>query len=256
MSISINVIQRSDKINRNQTAPIHIRLTQKGKSRYVSTGVTLPLGAWNAETQQISPDYPSAGELQFQIENKRREYEKKIKRLAALEVEITFDTLFETNGKRVNCTVVDYLNQQIDRLRSAGKIASVTKYRFCLVALEKCCPVNIRFEQIDINYLRRFETFLSKDNESNSIATKFSVLKAVYNRAIADGVFKPQENPFENFKVGKYWKPTRKRAINKEDILRMKAFVRWQIILHGVFPRHLPVFVLHGRDKFQRHRHT
>ena len=44
----------------------------------------------------------------------------------------------------------------------------------------------------------------------------------MYNRAIADGIFEPKDNPFSRFKVGRYWKPTRKRAINKEDVLKLK----------------------------------
>jgi hypothetical protein len=39
MSISINAVIRKDKINRNNHAPINIRLTHKSKNRYVSTGV-------------------------------------------------------------------------------------------------------------------------------------------------------------------------------------------------------------------------
>jgi site-specific recombinase XerD len=109
-------------------------------------------------------------------------------------------------------------------MESLGKVGTAGKYRYCLNLLSQCNSVTIRFEQIDMGYLREFEAYLlGKDNASNSVATKFSVFKAVYNRAIADGVFEPKDNPFNRFKVGKYWKPTRKRAICKEDILKLKA---------------------------------
>jgi len=81
MSISINAVIRKDKINSNLCAPINIRLTLKSKSRYISTNVTIPLEVWNAETQQINPNYPNAAELQYKINSIRIEYEKKIKRL-------------------------------------------------------------------------------------------------------------------------------------------------------------------------------
>ena len=67
MSISINAVIRKDKTNSKNCAPINIRLTLKGKSRYISTNVTIPLEEWNAETQQISPKYPNAAGLQFKI---------------------------------------------------------------------------------------------------------------------------------------------------------------------------------------------
>jgi len=70
--------------------------------------------------------------------------------------------------------------------------------------------------------LNDFEAFLhSVGNQLNSIATKFSVLKALYNKAIADKIFLCKENPFILYKVGKHWTQTRKRAIRKADIQRL-----------------------------------
>jgi len=108
-------------------------------------------------------------------------------------------------------------------MKTIGKIGTAGKYHYCLKLLSQCNPVNIRFEQVDMNYLRNFETYLlNKGNTGNSVASKFSVFKAVYNRAIADGIFEQKENLFNRFKVGKFLKPTRKRAINKEDVLKLK----------------------------------
>ena len=46
----------------------------------------------------------------------------------------------------------------------------------------------MRFEELDLTYLREFEIFLrQRGNVSNSLATKFSVLKAVYNKAVSGG---------------------------------------------------------------------
>ena len=80
----------------------------------------------------------------------------------------------------------------------------------------------MRFDELDLTYLREFEIFLrQRGNVNNSLATKFSVLKAVYNKAVSEGVFVPKSNPFQQFKVGSLWTNTRKRAITKEDIHRL-----------------------------------
>jgi hypothetical protein len=128
MSISINAVIRKDKINNNLCAPINIRLTLKSKSRYISTNVTVPLDEWNAETQQINPIYPNATKLQYKINSIRIEYEKKIKRLEALDVKVNFDTLFGVKSKRINCTLQEFYTQTIDKLQSLGKHNTVSKY--------------------------------------------------------------------------------------------------------------------------------
>ena len=175
MSISINAVIRKDKINGNLCAPINIRLTLNSKSRYISTNVTIPLEVWNAETQQINPNYPNVAELQYKINSTRIEYEKKIKRLEALEIEVNFDTLIGAKSKRINCTLAEYFRQQVDRMKSIGKVGTALKYHCCLSLLSQCNSVNIRFEQIDMNYLRDFEMYLlNKGNTSNIACNIFS----------------------------------------------------------------------------------
>jgi len=75
-----------------------------------------------------------------------------------LEVEVNFDTLFGVKSKQINCTVAEYFQQQVDRMKTIGKIGTAGKYHYCLKLLSQCNPVNIRFEQVDMNYLRNFET--------------------------------------------------------------------------------------------------
>ena len=224
MSINIKIIQRKDKASKSNTAPIHIRFTLKGKVRYLATGVVLPLGAWNDTEQHIIPSYPDSEVLQMQITAKRLEIEKKIQRLEALDTEVSFDTLFGQKSRYINCTVSEYFRQQIDYLKNIGKVGSAVKYTSCKHLLEQCGLGRKRFEQIDLQYLQDFEAFLiRKGNTSNSIATKFSVLRAVYNKAVKHKVFAETENPFKQYNVGRFWKPTRKRAITKEDVQRIQS---------------------------------
>ena len=49
------------------------------------------------------------------------------------------------------------------------------------------------------------------------------MLRAVYNKAVKHKVFAETENPFKQYNVGRFWKPTRKRAITKEDVQRIQS---------------------------------
>ena len=139
-----------------------------------------------------------------------------------LEIPVTFDNLFEQNGKRINCTVGDFFKQVIERLEKVEKYGSASKHEVTLALMSQFRSVNMRFEELDLTYLREFEIFLrQRGNVNNSLATKFSVLKAVYNKAVSEGVFVPKLNPFQQFIVGSLWTNTRKRAITKEDIHKL-----------------------------------
>jgi len=221
--MNIRIVQKRETIYKNGKSPLFLRFTHTRKSKFISLGVSVLPEHWDYEKQIICSECPENSMLNAVIKSKQEEYLKQVTRLEILEIEVNFDTLFGAKSKRINCTVANYFRQQVERMESIGKIGTASKYRYCLTILEQYKSLDIRFEQLDMQYLHDLEAFLiGKGNRSNSIATKFSVLKAVYNRAISDGIFEPKDNPFSRFKVGKYWKSTRKRAISKEDILKLK----------------------------------
>ena len=116
MNISINAVFRKDRLNNQNAAPVHLRLTQNRKLKHISTGVTLNINEWDFENQRVKGQTPELQALQLRIDTKIDELRRKIKRLEALEVEVTLDNLLETNGRKINCTVGEYLKQTIERL--------------------------------------------------------------------------------------------------------------------------------------------
>ena len=185
--MNFRTVQKKEIVYKNGQSPLFLRFTHERSSKFVSLGVSVLPEHWDNEKQTAKPDCPDFGAINTLIKNKRNEYHKQIQKLEILEIEVNFDTLFGTKSKRINCTIADYFRQQVERMKSLGKLGTALKYHCCLNLLSQCNSVKIRFEQIDMNYLRNFETYLlSKGNTSNSVATKFSVFKAVYNRAIAD----------------------------------------------------------------------
>ena len=171
--MTINVVCRKDAINRNHLAPLALVFTHDRRRKFVglgiSVGISVLLKHWDFEKQQPTADCPDRAEIQFQITSKIREYEKKIKKLEVLEIPVTFDTLFEQNGKRINCTVGEYFKQIIERLEKVEKYGSASKHKVTLVLVSQFRSVNMRFDELDLTYLREFEIFLSqKGNVNNS----------------------------------------------------------------------------------------
>ncbi|MFR5936501.1 MAG: phage integrase SAM-like domain-containing protein [Alistipes shahii] len=87
---------------------------------------------------------------------------------------------FETNGRKINCTVGEYLKQTIERLETLGKYGSASKHRSLLSRLSEFRSLNTRFDEIDLAFLRDFELFLRKEgNVNNSIATQYAILQCL-----------------------------------------------------------------------------
>ena len=220
--MTINVIRRKDIVNKNNTSPLFLRLTHNRRTKYVALSVSVLPEHWNEKAQCLTESCPEKRELQMQIDLRTNELNRKIKRLEALDMEVNFENLLDRTTKCTPQFVDAYMERQIEQMKRAGKINTAIKYAATRSSLGKFHSARLRFEDITPKFLNDFAAFLHGDgNQPNSIATKFSVLKAVYNKAVADKIFICKENPFATYKVGKHWTQTRKRAVHKEDVQRL-----------------------------------
>lgn len=226
MIISIQPICRKDKIRQDGTVLVYLRFTHNRERRYVSTGIYIQAKDWNSETQHFINENSENEEIQLQIESIKYKYIKRLKQLEALDKEISISALLdEKRIKTSGYTLKECLEQAIERLEALGKYTSASKHKTALSLFMQFKPTPTRLEEIDFQLLEEFELFLiRRGNRSNSIATKFSLLKAAYNKAMEEGKFTPKSNPFRQFKVGKLWTATVKRAIGKEDIQRIEQY--------------------------------
>ncbi len=221
--MTFKAIIRKDVIYKNNTSPLCIQFLHDGRKKTIGLGISIAHEYWNAEAQKVTDDCPDRDNIQFQITAKIKEYNKKIQRLEALDIPITFDTLFETNKSRhAGITIEDGFKAEIERLESLGKINSATKHKYALQVLDGYKSVKTALEAIDLDYLKGLELYLrQRGNKGNSIATRFAIFKAIYNKAVKEGKVAAKQNPFTLFQVGSLWAKTRKRAIDKDDIQRL-----------------------------------
>jgi len=222
--MNIRIVQKKEVVYKNGCSPLFIRFTSERKSKFVSLGVSVLPEHWYNEQQRITDDCTDSNLLNALITTKLEEYRKRIRKLEILEIEINFETLLDTNSRKSpNQTVAEYFGKLIADFKKAGKLQTAAKYSFCLSSLNKFRPTSITFDKVDKTFLAEFEQYLrDRGLSGNTIATKFTNLKSAYNKALEDSVFVSRDNPFAKYKVGKLWTKTRKRAITKEDIVRLK----------------------------------
>ncbi len=117
MSINIYAFCRKERISKNQTVTVYLRFTNNQKSRYVSTGIKVPVSEWDFDKQTPISTNQS---IQFQILEHIERYRKRIKRLEALEIDATLDNIID-DSHTINCTVSDYFDRVIKRLEETDK---------------------------------------------------------------------------------------------------------------------------------------
>ncbi len=221
--MKIKVILKTCRVYGNGHSPLMLRFTDNRTSKLVALGLSVEPCYWDKKAEMLTSDCPDRAIMQGRIDSALTEFQKKIKRLEALDIPVNFDTLLGVKTAHTAAiTIGQGFNEEIERLESLGKIHSATKHRYALQVLEDYKPTSMTMEAIDLDYLKGLELYLRKrGNRDNSIATRFAIFKAIYNKAAKDGRINVRQNPFSLYQVGSLWAKTRKRAIDKEDIQRL-----------------------------------
>ena len=219
MSVNISAFCRKERIAKNGTAIVQLRVTINRRSRYVSTGIRVPISEWDFEKQE---PLATSGHIKCEIFDKINSYQKRIKQLEAFDIEVTLDDILNDEKATCSQTLAEFTIGVIEQLKRQGKLSSAAMYKVILTQLQRLRMANVRFEDITLKYIIDYEeALLQLGNKPNSIATKISVLKAIYNRTLTNRLFVCAENPFAKYNIGKLREQTQKRAIRKEDVMAL-----------------------------------
>lgn len=127
---------------------------------------------------------------------------------------------FRDKGKDVSFN--DYIRQQIARLKRLGKIRTSETYTAALKSFSGFMnDKEVPFDELNADLLAEYEAYLKgRDNSPNTVSFYMRILKAVYNRAVENGLTE-QRHPFKSVYTGV--EKTLKRAICLNDIKRIKG---------------------------------
>jgi len=207
---------------KNKELPLKIRVCKNRKTRYINLGVSTKLEHWDFEKNQPKADCPNKELLEKLIAKKISEVRSKIVELKSEDKDFSANTLIEKVSNPIKPTTVEKVfKQQISYLeeeKRTGYALSVKQTYNSLLKFNR--HLNIYFSDIDVVWLKRYESWLRKDGKAeNTIGVRFRTLRMVFNLAIQTEIVKHEHYPFKKFKVSKLHQETTKRAINKEDVL-------------------------------------
>lgn len=219
--ITVDVVCYKYKPLKNKELPLKIKICKDRKTRYINLGVSTKMENWDFDKNQPKTDCPNKEYLEKLIYSKISEIREKVIQLKSENKDFSATTLVEklSNPKKP-ITVRELFKQHLLCLKEEKRIGyhlSVQQTYNSLLKFNK--NLDIYFSEIDINWLRRYETWLRKQGRAeNTIGIRFRTIRMIYNLAIEMEIVKPEYYPFKRFKVSRLYHSTVKRAIKKEEI--------------------------------------
>ncbi|ANH83174.1 hypothetical protein A8C56_21270 [Niabella ginsenosidivorans] len=197
--------------------PLKLKITYKGERRYYGTGYTANKKEWELiNDPNPRGKYKTTRNEIVAIETKAMELVKKIVPFSFREFQEEF---FEKPIKYQ--TLKNAFDELIAQLKKEDRVGTATNYQTTINALEIFRP-NMRLENVTIKYLQDFENdMLARNNSLTTVGIYLRNVRAVVNKAIADGYFNPKFYPFGR---NKYQIPTTlgtKRSLSKEQLKKI-----------------------------------
>ena len=229
MEATVNVTCYKSKVLKNGESPLMVRICKNGKKKYKSLGISVNPAHWDFKKNLPKPKCPNYEALLILINEKISEYQRIILDKKVNNAEFTATTLLQatdTLQTKHPVSVGEEFQNYIQALKDEHRLRYAGMFEVSYSSFVKFNKhLDIPFSDIDVAWLKRYEKWMREQNLSvSTISTRIRHLRAVFNLAITEHSIKSDCYPFHSYKVSKLNKQTAKRALNKQDILKVMQY--------------------------------
>ncbi|MBC6606260.1 site-specific integrase [Hymenobacter sp. BT188] len=264
---TVRAVYYTSKVLADGSHPFLICITKDRKRKYLATGEKLHPKYWNAEKggdfrKSIRKSYPDT--YREQLITNLGEWEKKYETAAGMiarndEQHTAADVARKAAEARKasrRVKLLAYIEELAAGMAAGGQIGNATVYRDLgnqlakFIAAEDNTPEpplgkgrekeraewirqhDIPFDRVSVGFCHEWEaTLRATGAEEITLSLRFRTLRAVLNKAIANGLAKAEQYPFarnvaerHKFQVGKFDVSTSKRAITRDEVRKIEAY--------------------------------
>ena len=228
----VKVVLFTSKTLANGEHPLVLRINKHKTRKHISIGVNCFPKYWDISKQSPKANHPKRTEIVALINKFERDFSDKIQEYNYHSKEYTIDQLVSAVlDKPINTeeikgsSVTEFIDNLVATLKQENRMGTAKSNNDCKLMLFKFHPnKKLTFDEIDYLFLTKWESFMRKNNfKETSMAVYFRTLRSIINKAINEGVISKTNYtyPFDKFKISKFDLTTKKRALTKEDMLKI-----------------------------------
>ncbi len=220
--INTNIVVSLDtrRMKKDNSYPVIMRLGHNERTTSIPLGISVLEDDWDIKNRVVKKSYvglSSVTRLNNLIQKKKADAMDVILKLHEsgqlnlLSVTAIRDKIVQVN---TNQSFFHFAGLLIDDLKKANRIGTARSYKGVISVLKTYNnDRDLRFHDITYSFLSKFETHhKSKGNEANGLAVYMRTIRAIYNKAIKEGIIDKELYPFNDYKIKTT--PTEKRALD------------------------------------------
>ncbi|MEL6942647.1 MAG: site-specific integrase [Bacteroidota bacterium] len=206
--------------------PLAIRMTHNRKSKFSYIGYYILEKDWNAATSQVKKSYPNSTRLNNVIRKKLDELEENLMDIEIKKKVVDLSELKSTIDKKKNKNnFFAIANTYLQELESGNKFIQLTVCRARFQDFQAFFDhKEVPFEEITPVLLRKYKLHLQNVRllKPTTVRNYFSLIRTIFNRAIAEGIVEQQYYPFGKGKITIKAIESKKIGLNQAEVTRLE----------------------------------
>lgn len=220
MNTNIVISLDTRRKRKDGTYPLIMRVGHNERTTSIPIGIHLFEKDWDIKNRVVKKSYEgvtTVTRLNNQIQKKKADAMDIIlklhesKQLQNLTIKLLREKIEKDNTKQ---SFFKYSEKLIDDLNKAQRIGTARSYKEVVSVVKSFNGgKDLSFSEITFNFLSKFETdHKSRGNGVNGLAVYLRTIRAIFNKAVKDGVAEKEQYPFIDYKIKT--EPTEKRALD------------------------------------------
>lgn len=212
--------------NKNRN-PLYLRVTHERESRYIRLDIDLQKDHWNQEKQVVRKSHPRNEKINRYLTIKKLDSDTLILELKQFKPAADIDLMqkvLETGSldgikKTGRIEFLSFAEELRTGFKDQGSLQRYKNYGTVLNKLRDFWPKKkIYFDDIDVEFLRRFENHLVSKygNAVNTVGNNMKKIKRVFNVAINEEKIAADMYPFRIYKIPS--EPVTKSKLTQNEI--------------------------------------
>lgn len=221
---TIKILLRN-KLKENGLSPVIIQIIKDRKVKIITLGLDCKKSEWDQTDscfKKNHTNYIQRNRLLLKLKDRA------LKIIDDFRIEDLDFSLKEFEDKfrhksTSNNKVFDFWNEQIEDKIQTGRTGSASISKDTMSTVKQYYKKkNLEFKDITPYFLNKFEIYLRKRGYTGGgLGVRMREIRALYNKAIENGIVDEKYYPFKTYKVSKLKSGNTKKALTKEQVKKI-----------------------------------
>jgi len=202
--ISVKIIYRTDKVNKNNEHGLYLRIIKNRKPKYISLGIYLKPEHWDDENKRVRKSNPNSQRWNNLIAKKVHEAQGVAIKMETSDKYALLGTIKDEIMGKSSMSFFQYSEKYLNDLNHKQKIGTYRKAKAIVAKMKEFTKgSDLLFDELTVTWLKSFEHHLRTkySNKTNTINSNFRTIRAIFNLAINEEIINYDKNPFRRFKL-------------------------------------------------------